>query len=109
MTTIKERALALNLAEKLCVRPQGTVSNAECFGIHSGWLVAPRQGGTVHLSLYRPSVRSKQQTGPVVFALERSHLPPEVQCDREASSSAPEKPQRMFPGVRGCGCGGATP
>lgn len=33
MTTIKERAVALNLAEKLCVRPQGTYSGAACFGI----------------------------------------------------------------------------
>lgn len=38
MSTIKERAAALNLAEKLCVRPQGTVIGAACFGVHQNGL-----------------------------------------------------------------------
>lgn len=46
MSTIKERAAALNLAEKLCVRPQGTVIGAARFGIHQNGLpyFQPRNG-----------------------------------------------------------------
>lgn len=119
MASIKERAAALNLDEKLCVRPQGEPLIAPRGGLQMRRVLPPAdeallqafpgaQRLTSALLPIRTSTRGEHQISAVILRLEQPHPSPQGLRGREAQAGTPQVLQRLLPGVRGCGRAGGV-